>query len=379
VGPEPRLGHAITAAVAVLIIACPCALGLATPMSVMVGIGRGAQMGVLIRHAAAIEKLAVLNTLIVDKTGTLTTGRPVVTQLIPAAPFSEEELVTLAAALERQSEHPLAHAVVNAATGKSLSVPTAENVSATVAGGVGGTVGSRAVLVGKPDFLRAQGVESLTSLEEAAAPHQAGGGTALFVAVDGAPAGVIIVSDPVKESTPGALEALREMGVKVIMMTGDHPRTAEHVARELNISTWQGGVSPADKHDRVTALRAGGAVTGMAGDGINDAPALAAADVGIAMGTGADAAMESAAVTLVKGDLRGIVRAIRLGRAMMRNIRQNLLFAFLYNALGIPVAAGVLFPLFGWLLSPMLAGVAMSVSSLSVILNALRLRRFERE
>lgn len=375
-GPEPRLAHAITAAVAVLIIACPCALGLATPMSVMVGIGRGAQLGVLIRHAAAIEKLAALDTLIVDKTGTLTAGRPQVTRIIPAAGFTEEEVLALAAAVERHSEHPLAHAVTTAAEERSLKVPAAENVSATVAGGISGEVGSRRILVGKPDFLHAQGVGSLTDFETAAASHQAAGGTALFVAAGGEPAGVIIVTDPVKPSTPAALTELRELKINVVMMTGDHPRTAEHVARELNITTWQGGVSPEDKHARVMAFQGEGRITGMAGDGINDAPALAAADVGIAMGTGADAAMESAAVTLVKGDLRGIVRAVRLGRAMMGNIRQNLMFAFLYNALGIPVAAGALYPVFGWLLSPMLAGVAMSVSSVSVILNALRLRNF---
>lgn len=379
VGPEPRLAHAVTSAVAVLIIACPCALGLATPMSVMVGIGRGAQLGVLIRHAAAIEKLAALNTLVVDKTGTLTTGHPQVTQVIPATGFAEGDLLGLAAAVERHSEHPLARAIVKAAEERSLTLPGAEDFRATVAGGVSGTVGERRVLAGKPDFLRENGVADTTALETAAAEQQKAGGTAIFIAADGAPAGAIIVSDPVKDSTPAALDALRELNVKLVMMTGDHPRTAEHVARELKIDAWQGGVSPGDKHDKVAALRSGGAVTGMAGDGINDAPALAAADVGIAMGTGSDAALESAGVTLVKGDLRGIVRAIRLGRAMMRNIRQNLVFAFLYNALGIPIAAGVLFPVFGWLLSPMLAGVAMSVSSLSVVLNALRLRGFERE
>ncbi len=377
-GPEPKLAFAIANAVAVLIIACPCALGLATPMSVMVGIGRGAQMGVLIRHAAAIEKLAALDTLVVDKTGTLTTGKPQVAEILAAAPFTENDALAFAAAVERHSEHPLAHAVLRAAEARGLAVPEAANFHATVAGGISGEVNGRAVLAGKSDFLHAQGVMTLEALEAAVAPHQAAGSSAIFVAVDGRPACAIIVSDPVKPTTPAALSELRDLGVKVVMMTGDHQRTAEHIARQLEIADFHAGVTPQDKHDRVVALKAEGAVVGMAGDGINDAPALAAADVGIAMGTGTDVAMESASVTLVKGDLRGIVRSVRLGRAMMRNIRQNLLFAFLYNALGIPIAAGVLYPVFGWLLSPMIAGAAMSLSSLSVILNALRLRRFDR-
>jgi P-type Cu+ transporter len=374
-GPDPRLAYAITNAVAVLIIACPCALGLATPMSVMVGIGRGAQMGVLIRNAEAIEKLAQLDTLAVDKTGTLTEGKPKLAQVLPVNGFSKTELLRLAASLEQGSEHPLAHAVVGSAREQKLSLEAARDFQSTTAGGVAGTITGRRVLVGKPAFLREQGVAEVGALESLAAPHQAEGATAVFVAVDGRAGGVITVADPVKSTTPEALAELRDLGVNVIMLTGDNPRTAEAVARKLGIPDFQAGVTPQDKHQKVKLLKAAGRAVGMAGDGINDAPALAAADVGIAMGTGTDIAMESAGVTLVKGDLRGIVRAIRLGRAMMRNIRQNLFFAFIYNTLGIPVAAGVLYPFFGALLSPIVAGAAMSLSSVSVIANALRLRR----
>ena len=374
-GPEPRLSYAITNAVAVLIIACPCALGLATPMSVMVGIGRGAQMGVLIRNAEAIENLAKLDTLAVDKTGTLTEGKPKLAQVLPANGFSESELLRLAASLEQGSEHPLAHAVVVAARERQIQLEAAKDFQSTTAGGVAGTVARRPVLVGKPAFLRESGVPDLTALETLAAPLQAEGATAIFVAIDGRSAGVLTVADPVKSTTPLALAELRELGVNVLMLTGDNPRTAEAVARKLGIADFQAGVTPHDKHEKVKSLKAAGRIVGMVGDGINDAPALAAADVGVAMGTGTDIAMESAGVTLVKGDLRGIVRAIRLARAMMRNIRQNLFFAFVYNALGIPVAAGVLYPFFGALLSPIIAGAAMSLSSVSVIGNALRLRR----
>ena len=374
-GPEPRLSYAITNAVAVLIIACPCALGLATPMSVMVGIGRGAQMGVLIRNAEAIENLAKLDTLAVDKTGTLTEGKPKLAQVLPANGFSESELLRLAASLEQGSEHPLAHAVVVAARERQIQLEAAKDFQSATAGGVAGTVARRTVLVGKPAFLRESGVPDLTALETLAAPLQAEGATAIFVAIDGRSAGVLTVADPLKSTTPLALAELRELGVNVLMLTGDNPRTAEAVARKLGIADFQAGVTPHDKHEKVKSLQAAGRIVGMAGDGINDAPALAAADVGIAMGTGTDIAMESAGVTLVKGDLRGIVRAIRLARAMMRNIRQNLFFAFVYNALGIPVAAGGLYPFFGALLSPIIAGAAMSLSSVSVIGNALRLRR----
>ena len=376
-GPEPALAHAIANAVAVLIIACPCALGLATPMSIMVGIGRGAQMGELLRHAVAIEKLALVNTLIVDKTGTLTVGKPQVTSVISASQNdSEESLLILAAALERQSEHPLAHAVVKAAQDRGLVLPETRDFHATTAGGVSGTVGDHRLLVGKPAFLREHGVAHLEHLEALAEPHQAAGASAIFLAKDGKAAGLLIISDPIKPTTPQALAALRSLNVDVIMMTGDHQSTARHVARELGIAEFFAGVTPQDKHAQVAMQKDRQRIVAMAGDGINDAPALAAADVGIAMGTGTDVAMESAGVTLVKGDLLGIVRAIGLSRAMMRNIRQNLLFAFLYNALGIPVAAGALYPVFGWLLSPMIAGAAMSLSSVSVIGNALRLRRF---
>jgi len=373
-GPEPRLAFAITNAVAVLIIACPCALGLATPMSVMVGVGRGAQMGVLIRNAEAIEKLAQLDTLAVDKTGTLTEGKPKLAQALPVNGFSETELLHLAASLEQSSEHPLAHAVVVAARERQIPIEAAKDFQSTTAGGVAGTVAGRRVLVGKPGFLRENGITDTATLEALASPHQAEGATAIFVAIDGRAAGVLTVADPVKSTTPQALAELRELGINVIMLTGDNPRTAEAVARKLGIAEFQAGVTPHDKHEKVKALKAAGRTVGMAGDGINDAPALAAADVGVAMGTGTDIAMESAGVTLVKGDLRGFVRAIHLGRAMMRNIRQNLFFAFVYNALGIPVAAGVLYPFFGVLLSPILAGAAMSLSSVSVIGNALRLR-----
>lgn len=376
-GPEPAIAHAIANAVAVLIIACPCALGLATPMSVMVGIGRGAQMGVLIRHAEAIEKLATVNALVVDKTGTLTMGKPQVTDVVPA--FSDLDgnaLLALAAALERQSEHPLAQAVVKAAQDRALLLPEAHDFHATTAGGVSGRVDGRRVIIGKSAFLQEQNITGVEQLESLAESHQANGASVILVAVDGTAAGIIVISDPIKPTTPQALAALRRLGIEVIMMTGDHRRTAEHVAKQLGITQLFAGVAPQDKHAHVSAQKAIGRTVAMAGDGINDAPALAAADVGIAMGTGTDVAMESAGVTLVKGDLIGIVRAIGLSRAMMRNIRQNLLFAFLYNALGIPVAAGALYPFFGWLLSPMIAGAAMSLSSVSVIGNALRLRHF---
>jgi Cu+-exporting ATPase len=374
-GPEPRLAYAITNAVAVLIIACPCALGLATPMSVMVGVGRGAQMGVLIRNAQAIETLARLNTLAVDKTGTLTEGKPRLAKVLPANGFSETDLLRLAASLEQGSEHPLAHSVVEAARERKLPLQAAKDFQSTTAGGVAGTVDGRRVLIGKPAFLTENGVPDISALEQLAAPLQAEGAMAIFVAIDGRHAGVLTVADPLKATTLQALADLRELGVDVLMLTGDNRRTAESVARKLGIQNFEAGVTPHDKHEKIKALKAAGRIVGMAGDGINDAPALAAADVGIAMGTGTDIAMESAGVTLVKGDLRGIVRAIRLGRAMMRNIRQNLFFAFAYNSLGIPVAAGLLYPFFGVLLSPVIAGVAMSFSSVSVIANALRLRR----
>jgi Cu+-exporting ATPase len=375
-GPEPTLAYAITSAVSVLIIACPCALGLATPMSVMVGIGQGARLGVLIRNAEAIEKLASLTVLAVDKTGTLTEGKPVVTEtvLLPGGAVAAADLLRWVAALERQSEHPLARAVLMAATG--LDLPEVIGFEATPGGGISAEVEGRRVLVGNAGFLQAQGVARVLELEAQVVTAQEAGRTALLVAVDGVATGALVVADPVKGSTPAALAALREMGVKVIMMTGDNERTARHLAGALELVDFHAGLTPQEKHTLVSGLKRAGEVVGMAGDGINDAPALAAADVGIAMGTGADIAMESAPVTLVRGDLRGIVQAIRLGKAMMGNIRQNLVFAFVYNVVGIAIAVGMLYPWTGVLLSPMIAGLAMSLSSVSVIGNALRLRGF---
>ncbi|MEP6975666.1 MAG: copper-translocating P-type ATPase, partial [Spartobacteria bacterium] len=374
VGPEPRFAFAIVNAVAVLIIACPCALGLATPMSVMVGVGRGAQAGVLIKKAEAIELMEKVQTLIVDKTGTLTEGRPRLTNVSPAESMTEEELLAAAAAVEQSSEHPLAAAIVAGAKERGVKLGTVTDFQSTTGGGVTGQVDGRRVLVGKPDFLRKEGIGDLENLEAQAAKLQQQGQTVIFVAIDQRAAGIVAVADPIKESTPAAIEHLHQLGIKVIMLTGDNERTARAVADQLGIDEIEAGVEPQHKNERVRQLREAGEVVAMAGDGINDAPALAAADVGIAMGTGTDVAMESAGITLLQGDLRGIEKAIRLSRAMMSNIRQNLFFAFIYNALGIPIAAGALYPFFGWLLSPMIAGAAMSFSSVSVIANALRLR-----
>lgn len=374
-GPEPALGYAIANAVAVLIIACPCALGLATPMSVMVGIGRGAKMGVLIRHAEAIEKLAELRILAVDKTGTLTLGRPEMTEILlpEESPLSENDVLTLAASLESKSEHPLAHAIVQAAQKRQLSLPDVEDFQATPGGGVQGRIRGQQIFIGKADFLKGHSLTNHAILNESIRIAQSQGSSVIQMSVDQRVAAAFVLSDPIKPTTPAALDELRAMGIKVVMLTGDHERTAKHLANKLSIERYHAGISPQGKHDLVVQWKTEGDVVGMAGDGINDAPALAAANVGIAMGTGTDVAMASAAITLVKGDLRGIIQAIHLGRAMQQNIRQNLAFAFLYNALGIPVAAGILYPWFGLLLSPMLAGVAMSLSSVSVILNALRL------
>ncbi len=378
-GPSPSLTYAVANAVAVLIIACPCALGLATPMSVMVGIGRGAKMGVLIRNAEAIEKLAMLNVLAVDKTGTLTLGKPSVTEvlLLPQSMLSVDEVLRFAAALERYSEHPLASAIVHEAEMKKLNLPDVLNFQATPASGISGAVDGKTVLVGKAEYLRNQGIKDNLALEELAAPHQSEGKSTVFLSVDREMMGVIVVTDPIKPTTPDALAQLQTLGISVVMLTGDSELTAKRIARTLGIESYHAGLTPQEKCSYIRSLKQPGSVVGMAGDGINDAPALAEADVGIAMGTGTDVAMETAPVTLVRGDLVGIVHAIQLGRAMMRNIRQNLLFAFLYNALSIPIAAGVLYPWFGVLLSPMIAGAAMSVSSVSVIANALRLRNFQ--
>jgi Cu+-exporting ATPase len=375
IGPEPRLAHAIVNAVAVLIIACPCALGLATPMSIMVGVGRGAQSGILIKNAGAIELMENVTTLVVDKTGTLTEGKPRLTEIVPASGINETDLLAAAAAAEHQSEHPLASAIVAAAKEKNLVLEKISDFSSTTGGGVTATTERGRILVGKLAFLREHGVAGLEDLERQATTVQDEGQTVMFVAIGDRAGGMIAVADPIKKSTPEAVRELQRLGLKVIMLTGDNERTARGVAKKLGIDQVEAGVAPKDKHERVKQLRSAGSVVAMAGDGINDAPALAAADVGIAMGTGAAVAMESASLTLVKGDLNGIVKAIHLSRAVMRNIRQNLFFAFFYNALGIPIAAGLLYPFFGILLSPIIAGAAMSLSSVSVIANALRLKK----
>ncbi|MDO9501406.1 heavy metal translocating P-type ATPase [Falsiroseomonas sp.] len=376
-GPDPRAAYAIVAAVTVLIIACPCALGLATPMSIMVGVGRGAGAGVLIKNAAALERLEGIDTLVVDKTGTLTQGRPEVVAVVPAPGFApewgEEELLRLAAGLERPSQHPLAEAVVRAAEERGLVVPAVEDFDAPAGRGVTGRVAGRRVAVGNARLMAEQGVDSAPIAAEAER-RRAEGATAFFVAVDGQAAGIVAVADPVKETTPAALAGLKDAGIRVLMLTGDNRTTAEAVARRLGITEVEAEVLPEDKQRIVERLRAEGRRVAMAGDGVNDAPALAAAEVGIAMGTGTDVAIESAGVTLLGGDLTGILRARLLSRAVMRNIRQNLFFAFAYNAAGVPVAAGVLYPVFGILLSPVIAAAAMALSSVSVVGNALRLR-----
>lgn len=373
-GPEPRFSFALLAAVSVLIIACPCALGLATPMSIMAGVGRGARAGVLIKNAEALERFEKIDTLIIDKTGTLTEGKPAVTALIAAEGFAENDVLALAASLERGSEHPLAHAIVNAAAARGLAITDAEDFDSPVGQGVEGRVAGKALLIGRADFLRARGVEP-APLQADAERLRADGATAVFVAVDGRPAGLIAVADPVKPSSAGAVAALKADGVRLVMMTGDNRTTALAVARALGIDEVEADVLPQDKAALVQKLRGEGRVVAMAGDGVNDAPALAAADVGIAMGAGADVAIESAAVTLLSGELTGLVRARKLSRAVMANIRQNLFFAFAYNAAGVPIAAGVFYPMFGWLLSPAIAAGAMALSSVSVIVNALRLNR----
>ena len=374
-GPEPKLAHAIVNAVAVLIIACPCALGLATPMSIMVGVGRGAQLGVLVKNAEALEHLEKVTTLVMDKTGTLTEGKPKLVDVLPADGFDAKEFLRLAASLEQNSEHPLAAAIVQGAKEQNLALEAVKDFRSVTAGGVVGTVAGRAVMVGKPDFLRNEKITALESLEASASKLQEAGKTAMFVAIDGKPAGILAVADPIKSTTAEAIKELHALGLKLVMLTGDNRRTATAVAKQLGLDAVEAEIEPAGKVEYIKKLRAEGKHVAMAGDGINDAPALSEAEVGIAMGTGTDVAMQSASITLVKGDLRGIAKAIRLSRATMSNIRQNLVFAFLYNALGIPVAAGVLYPFFGWLLSPIIAGAAMSLSSVSVISNALRLRK----
>lgn len=374
-GPAPAMSYAIVNALAVLIIACPCALGLATPMSIMVGVGKGAQNGILIRNAESIERAEKITHLITDKTGTLTAGKPQVVTIQTADGTNESDLLLLTAAVEHQSEHPLARAVVNRAQDSGLELPSVENFESTTGGGVQATVEGIIVRVGKRRFIEEAGVEIEPTLVEMAEKLQGEAKTVIWAAKGETLLGLLAIADPIKETSREAIDALHALGIKVVMCTGDNSRTAEAVARELDIDEVHAEVSPEDKQRIVNELKSKGHVVAMAGDGINDAPALAAADVGIAMGTGTDVAIESAGITLVKGDLRGIVGGLRISRAVMRNIRQNLFFAFIYNAAGVPIAAGILFPFFGILLSPMIAGAAMSLSSVSVVLNALRLRR----
>jgi P-type Cu+ transporter len=374
-GPEPRMAYGLVAAVSVLIIACPCALGLATPMSIMVGVGRGAQAGVLIKNAEALERLEKVDTVVVDKTGTLTVGKPTVVALKPAPGVNEETLLKYAASLERESEHPLASAIVRAAADRGLGLATVEGFESVSGKGVTGAIDGRKVALGNRAQMQAAGID-VSALEAAADALRRDGATAIFAGLDGKAAGVIAVADPIKATTPDAVRALKEAGVRVVMLTGDNRATAEAVARKLGVGEIEAEVLPQDKGKVVERLRKEGRVVAMAGDGVNDAPALAAADVGIAMGTGTDVAIESAGVTLLGGDLGGIVAARRLSQATMRNIRQNLLFAFIYNAAGVPIAAGVLYPALGLTLSPMIAAAAMALSSVSVVGNALRLRSF---
>jgi Cu+-exporting ATPase len=372
-GPEPRLAFGLVAAVAVLIIACPCALGLATPMSIMVGVGRGAQNGVLIKNAEALERFERVDTLVVDKTGTLTEGRPAVMALVPAEGISEDELLRLAASVEQASEHPLAAAIVAAAKARSLSLAKVTDFDSPTGKGAIGVVEGKRVALGNAKFL-GELKTSTESLAAAAEDLRQDGATAIFVAVDGRAAGVLAIADPVKATTPAALKELAAAGIRVVMLTGDNRTTANAIARRLGLTEVEADVLPDQKAEVVAKLKKEGRVVAMAGDGVNDAPALAAAEVGIAMGTGTDVAIESAGVTLLKGDLMGLVRARHLSKATMRNIRQNLFFTFIYNAAGVPIAAGVLYPHFGILLSPIIAAAAMALSSVSVVGNALRLK-----
>ncbi len=372
-GPPPAFAYALVAAVSVLIIACPCALGLATPMSIMVGIGKGATTGVLIKNAEALERFEKIDTLVVDKTGTLTEGKPRVVAVVPDNGFDEATVLSLGASLEKSSEHPLAAAIVASAHQRGLTLMEVTDFKSITGKGVAGGIGGRQVAVGNANLLKDLGVAS-ADLEARADDLRREGGTAMFVAIDGKPAGIIAVADPIKTTTPAALNSLRANGIRIVMLTGDNRTTAQAVAAKLGITDIESEVLPEQKNAIVRRLRSEGRVVAMAGDGVNDAPALAEADIGVAMGTGTDVAMQSAGVTLVKGDLAGIARARTLSRATMRNIRQNLVLAFVYNVLGVPLAAGVLYPAFGLLLSPIVAAAAMSLSSLSVVSNALRLR-----
>jgi Cu+-exporting ATPase len=372
-GPEPRFSYGLVAAVTVLIIACPCALGLATPMSIMVGVGRGARVGVLIRNAEALERLEKVDTLIVDKTGTLTAGKPAVTSVVAGNGQDEAELLRLAASVEQASEHPLAAAIVKAATDRGLALEPVRDFDAPTGKGAIGTVAANTVVLGTARYLAELGIDA-TALADPVETRRQEGATVIHVAIGGRASGVIAISDPIKATTMEALAGLRSEGIRIVMLTGDNRTTAEAVAGRLGITEVEADVLPDRKAEVVARLKSQGRVVAMAGDGVNDAPALAAADVGIAMGTGADIAMESAGVTLLKGDLTGIVRARRLSSATMNNIRQNLFLAFVYNAAGVPIAAGVLYPFFGAFLSPIIAAAAMALSSFSVVANALRLR-----
>lgn len=373
-GPAPRLANGLVAAVAVLIIACPCALGLATPMSIMVGVGRGAGLGVLIKNAEALERLEKVDTLVVDKTGTLTAGRPSVTKIVAAEGFEEDEILRLAAGVERSSEHPLARAIVEAAGDRKIVIPDVADFDAPTGKGALGTIDGKRIVLGNSVFLAEHDID-MAPLAALADELRRDGATAIFAGVDGQIAGVLAIADPIKNTTREALVALRAEGIRVVMLTGDNRTTAEAVGHQLGIDEIEAEVLPDQKSAIVERLKREGRIVAMAGDGVNDAPALAAAEVGIAMGSGTDVAIESAGVTLLKGDLMGIVRARKLSQATMSNIRQNLVFAFIYNAAGIPVAAGLLYPMFGILLSPMIAAAAMALSSVSVVTNALRLNR----
>jgi P-type Cu+ transporter len=373
-GPQPRFASAMTNAVAVLIIACPCALGLATPMSITVGMGRGARSGVLIRNAEVLELMERADTVVVDKTGTLTAGKPRLTKCVALGPMTEDELLRLAASVAQNSGHPLSQAFLAAASERRLTLGSVDAFESVAGGGIQGTVAGRAVAVGNQVYVETHGAPIQTDLLAQAEHLRQQGETVTFVRIDGQTAGLLAVRDPIKDTTRPALETLRQLNLKIIMLTGDSETTARAVAESLGIKEFEAGVKPQDKYDRVHRLRQAGHLVAMAGDGVNDAPALAEADIGIAMGTGAEITIETADVTLLAGDLRGICRAFLLSRAVMRNIRQNLFFAFIYNLVGVPIAAGVLYPFLGIMLSPIFAGVAMSFSSVSVVANALRLR-----
>ena len=375
-GPEPKLAYAVVNAIAVLIIACPCALGLATPMSIMVGVGRGAQAGILIKNAESIERSEKITHVLTDKTGTLTEGKPKVTVCVPNQDWDEQRLAGMAASIEQSSEHPLARAIIDYAKEKNVKIESVQDFESVTGGGIKAKLNGQKIILGKQKFLEEEKVGIPEDLKIKSIQLQAKAQTVVWVAVEQKVAGILGISDPIKKTTPQAIEVLHKMGIKVVMLTGDNRKTAEVIAKELNIDECQAELEPKSKQEIVKKFKAQGAVVMMAGDGINDAPALAQAEVGVAMGTGTDVAIESAGITLVKGDLNGIVKALKLSRAVMSNIRQNLFFAFIYNALGIPVAAGILYPFFGLLLNPMIAGAAMSFSSVSVIANALRLSRF---